>query len=239
MFHCFRAESGASGYLREFEFAPRSTQGGQPTFPAGRGPAARCHLRTLRLLRLASRTKCGHHGNQPSGGPMPSDLAKFWDGLVPLMGICTGWRPEIRRPNYEAQLLARLARAEAIQRQAAVLGVQTRQGQMLAALPTPGIRDNTVNRLLLSRAPSTTGQACPWLCSCGQPQSSLAREPQIHPLRARLGHAECSFPQRLRIRSFEFQRRGRRRPCQVPGAGFLQELKVETDGRARPWGCVW
>lgn len=54
-----------------------------------------------------------------------------------------------RRPNYEAQLLARFGRAEAAQRQAAVLGVQTRQGRMLVALPTPGIRDNTVNRLLL------------------------------------------------------------------------------------------
>lgn len=54
-----------------------------------------------------------------------------------------------RKPNYEAQLLSRFTRAEAIQRQAAAIGVQTRQGRMLAALPAAGIRDNTVNRLLL------------------------------------------------------------------------------------------
>lgn len=54
-----------------------------------------------------------------------------------------------RRPNYEAHLLSRFDRAAAVQRQVTAKGVQTRQGRMLAALPTPGIRDNTVNRLLL------------------------------------------------------------------------------------------
>lgn len=54
-----------------------------------------------------------------------------------------------RRPNYEAHLVARFRRAEAVQKKPSISGVHVRQGRMLAAMPTPGIRDNTVNRLLL------------------------------------------------------------------------------------------
>ncbi|MGH6958447.1 MAG: hypothetical protein ACREEW_17415 [Caulobacteraceae bacterium] len=54
-----------------------------------------------------------------------------------------------RRPNFESHLLARLGRAPSAQTRIAKLSMQTRMGRISALLPEAGIRDNTVNRLLL------------------------------------------------------------------------------------------
>lgn len=54
-----------------------------------------------------------------------------------------------RRPNFECQLLARLGRAASAQTRVTKARTQARLGRIHAALPEAGIRDNTVNRLLL------------------------------------------------------------------------------------------
>ena len=54
-----------------------------------------------------------------------------------------------RRPNFESQLLARLNRAASTQDRIGKSRMNIRLGKIHAALPEEGIRDNTVNRMLL------------------------------------------------------------------------------------------
>ena len=81
-------------------------------------------------------------------------LSGITDGYAPMMAgvskYLTMRAAREPKPNFEAQLAARFGRVHASAQAAMVkLGLRTITGKLQVAFPASGIRDNTVNRLLL------------------------------------------------------------------------------------------